>query len=598
MGAQPLYRLDLDAWEGGRRSDAASVSFGIRRVAVRLTERGHALFEVNGRPLLVRGAGWASDVLLRHDPLRDAAQLDYVLDLGLNTVRFEGMIERDDFLARCDREGLLVIAGWCCCDHWEKWDAWKPEDYEVANESLRSQIRRLRNHASLIAFWYGSDFPPPPRVEEAYLDVLREERWPNAVSSSAADKPTPVTGPSGMKMAGPYDWVPPSYWLEDRERGGAFGFATEVSPGPAPPPLESLRRMLGPEHLWPPDDDWKLHAGLQEFHSLEIFTSALAARYGAPRDAADFAKKAQLACYEAERAMFEGYARNKYVATGVIQWMLCNGWPSLIWHLFDWYLRPGGGYYGAKKALGELHVQYSYDDRSVVVVNDGWRDHPGLELSAELRNLDLERRFAARAALDVGADGVVRALTLPEPAGLSPTHFLDLRLSDAAGSCVARNFYWLSTQPDVLDRETAIWFTTACSRHADFSALGDLAPATLRASFSVAAPQRAGEPREAVASERLGARQDASITLENAGASLAFFVELRVTRGAGGDDVLPILWDDNYVTLLPGERRTLRASWPLSALAGARPALALSGWNLAPQILAPNGAVVAAGAGS
>ncbi len=67
--------------------------------------------------------------------------------------------------------------------------------------------------------------------------------------------------------------------------------------------------------------------------------------------------------YEGERAMFEAYGRNKYTSTGVVQWMLNNAWPSIIWHLYDWYLRPGGGYFGTKKACEPLHVQYSYDDQ-------------------------------------------------------------------------------------------------------------------------------------------------------------------------------------------------------------------------------------------
>ena len=80
--------------------------------------------------------------------------------------------------------------------------------------------------------------------------------------------------------------------------------------------------------------------------------------------------------YDTERAMFESYSRNKYVSTGVIQWMLNNAWPSMIWHLYDYYLDTGGGYFGAKKACEPLHVQYSYDDQCVVVVNSTYHPSP------------------------------------------------------------------------------------------------------------------------------------------------------------------------------------------------------------------------------
>ncbi|HEX5063613.1 MAG TPA: glycoside hydrolase family 2 TIM barrel-domain containing protein, partial [Kofleriaceae bacterium] len=241
MGEPALYELELDVTTGSNGHSAVSdrdrFAFGIREVTSKLTERGHARFEVNGKPLLVRGAGWAPDLLLRRDRARDFAQLQYLKDMNLNCVRFEGMLERAEVLEWCDREGILVIAGWCCCDCWEKWDKWSEQNYRVAAESLRSQIRRVRRHPSMLTWWYGSDFPPPARVERAYLDVLAEERWPNAWQSSAANKPTELTGPSGLKMEGPYEYVPPSYWLEDTARGGAFGFATEISPGVAIPPI-------------------------------------------------------------------------------------------------------------------------------------------------------------------------------------------------------------------------------------------------------------------------------------------------------------------------------------------------------------------------
>jgi exo-1,4-beta-D-glucosaminidase len=124
--------------------------------------------------------------------------------------------------------------------------------------------------------------------------------------------------------------------------------------GPAVPPIESLKEMLPPEHLWPIDDWWNFHAGGNEFKDITVFTEALDRRYGQAQDAEDFAFKSQVMSYEGVRAMFEGYSRNKYTSTGVIQWMLNNAWPSMIWHLYDYYLRPGGGYFGTKKALEPL----------------------------------------------------------------------------------------------------------------------------------------------------------------------------------------------------------------------------------------------------
>ena len=361
LGAQNLYTLALTADVEGRESDRQQVRFGIQQMTSELTDKGHRLFKVNGKRILVRGGGWASDMLLREASTeRLRAELRYTREMGLNTIRLEGKLETDEFYDLADEYGILVMPGWCCCDQWELWDKWDAEDYRVGPASLRDQILRLRNHPSVLAWFNGSDFPPPAKVEKSYLDVLKELRWSKPILSNATDAPGPVSGPSGVKMRGPYDYVPPSYWLTDTKNGGAFGFATEMGPGAAVPPIESLRTMLPADRLWPMNEFWMFHAGGDEFKDLKLFTQALEARYGKATTAEDYARKAQALAYEGQRAMFEAFGRNKYEATGVIQWMLNNAWPSMIWHLYDYYLRPGGGYFGTKQACEPLHVQYWY----------------------------------------------------------------------------------------------------------------------------------------------------------------------------------------------------------------------------------------------
>src|SRR5258707_9997838 len=184
-------------------------------------------------------------------------------------------------------------------------------------------------------------------------------------------------------MRGPYEYVPRSSGLLDAKNGGAFGFDTEVSPGAAVPPIESLKEMLPAEHLWPMDAFWMFHAGGQEFATLKLFTSALEGRYGKATSAEDYARKAQALTYEGQRAMFEAFGRNKYTATGVIQWMLNNAWPSMILHLYDYYQVPAGGYFGPKKTMEPVHVQDSYDDNSVAVVKNTFEARAGGKGSAE-----------------------------------------------------------------------------------------------------------------------------------------------------------------------------------------------------------------------
>jgi exo-1,4-beta-D-glucosaminidase len=316
------------------------------------------------------------------------ADLHYVRDMGLNTIRLEGRIDRDEFFNKTDELGILVMPGWTCCDAWERWKSWTPETRAIAAASMKDQAQRLRNHPSVFVWLYGSDNPPPADVEQMYLKILKENEWPNPSVSSASEQPTRVTGKSGVKMTGPYEYVPPVYWLADKKAGGAYGYNTETSPGPAIPPRESLERFIPKDHLWPIDDVWNYHSGKERFTTVNVFTDGLTRRYGAATSLDDYERKAQAMTYDGERAMFEAYGRNKYTATGVIQWMLNNAWPSLIWHLYDYYLVPAGGYFGTKKAMEPVHVQYSYDDGSVVVVNSTYEALAGMKVSAKIFNID------------------------------------------------------------------------------------------------------------------------------------------------------------------------------------------------------------------
>jgi exo-1,4-beta-D-glucosaminidase len=270
--------------------------------------------------------------------------------------------------------------------------------------------------------------------------------------------------------------------------------------------------------------------------------------------------------YEGERAMFEAYGRNKYESTGVIQWMLNNAWPSLIWHLYDWYLRPGGGYFGTKKACEPLHVQYSYDDRSVVVVNSLNRAFTGHKVTARVYTLGVEERFSRTAAVAIAADGVARAFTIPELAGSPDAYFLRLSLKDSTGKVVSDNFYWLSTKPDISDWSKTNGCYTPIQSYADFTSLAKL-------------PKAAVTVRSR--SEMQGPDEFERVTVENTGKSLAFFVRLGIE--ADGRDVAPVIWSDNYISLMPGERRALTATVHRRDLRGSTAKVRISGWNVAAQ---------------
>lgn len=571
MGTPNLYKLQMRFAIDGRDSDNAETDFGIREITSELDSKDHRLFRINGKKILIRGGGWAMDMWKPKSEQRLEDEFRYVEGMGLNTIRLEGMLETKEFFDLADRKGILVMAGWTCA-LWETWPQWKQDQVDIAEQSLRSQILRLRSHPSILMWVNGSDYPPPPNIEKMYLDIEKEYLWPNPVISSVTAQDTPISGKTGVKETGPYDYVVPPFWLEETddgalERGGAFGFNTETGPGPAIPPIETLEQVLPKEHLWPVDDWWTFHAGLHDFKNFNIFIKNLNQRYGEAQNLDDFLMKSQLMRYEAVRAMYEAFNRNKYTSsTGVIAWLLNNSWPSFIWNLYDYELRVAGGYFGAKNALEPLHPMYAYDDHGIWVTSSQYVDAKKVRLTAEVYDLKMKKLFSRQETLDVPADSSNRAFILPEIADLTPVYFLKLALNDSSGKLVGSNFYWFSSKPETITHGTINLGDGFAKTFADFRGLSELPKTTIKASA-----QTAQEHGEIVT----------HITLRNDDANLAFFVRLNLRTCGDSKEILPIVWSDNYVSLLPGEVREVTASYRAPQAEPVR--VDLYGWNVSPM---------------
>lgn len=560
MGAHPLERLTVRFVSNGRVSDTASARVGIREATSELTAKGARLFRVNGKPILIRGGGWSQDMMMRVDHENLRQEIRMVKDMHLNAIRQEGKLEVNEFYRLTDQDGILVLAGWCCCDQWEHWQNWTPEDHQVANASLRSQMLRLRHHASLLVWLNGSDHHPPADVERAYLNVEKETGWPNAIISAASADNTTVSGPSGVKMSGPYNYVAPSYWYVDTKHGGAFGFNTETSPGPAIPQPSSLVKFLPSQDRWPIDKVWDYHAGGGDFMNVNVFNDAMRATYGFPNSMDAYSRVAQTMAYDGERAMFEAYGRNKYNSTGVIQWMLNNAWPSIIWHLYDYYLNTGGGYFGTKKACEPLHVQYSYDDHSIYAVSSLPVVTPSLRVQVDVYDFNLKSVFHQTKSIDLAADGSQRVLDIPDIVfqPQQSLHFIRLEMKNASGKIVSRNFYWIPSKLTVFDWTKTKYTYTPAIAYANMQALRTLPKSQIRATLTVA-------------------NHELHVHLDNPSRALAFQVEVQGFT-ADGKPILPLLWSDDFVELMPGEHRDLTAALP-KATAADQVSVVANGWN-------------------
>jgi exo-1,4-beta-D-glucosaminidase len=572
LGPQNLYTCHLRFLLRGTVSDEVTFRFGVRKIESGLNDEDpdtgeqYRWFRINNQTIMIKAAGWSYDMLLKYSTARWRQEMQYIRDLNLNGIRLEGTMENQSFYDLADEYGIMIMAGWACGNQWESWKTWSPENFRVAMASLDSQMRALRNHPSVFLWMNASDLQPPRRIERRQYIIERADRWPNPVISNADYSPSQVTGISGVKMKGPYQWEPPIFWYSNRDNGGAFGFATEISIGPEVPPMETLTSEFQKDPVpWPIDSNWTLHMGGAEFSQLDIVTDALNRRYGQATSAADYVRKSQVQNYECTRAMFEAYEANKNktdgtASTGLVQWQLNKAWPSLHWQLYDWYLRPGGAYFGAKKGAELLHIQWDYGFQNEVrVINDYYQNQTGLVADAQVFDFDLTLRYHNSVVLDASPDSSNVALRIPKLPNLSKTYFVKLQLKDSAGRVLSDNFYWYSAVPDQVPVECE-WQCLA-AQFADLRALQTLGLLTVRHL------------------DNLGS-DSATVTLTNDSRGLAFLIRVRITNNE--KEVLPVLWTDNYVSLLPGESRTVKASFEPGALpAGA--VVQVDGFNVNPN---------------
>jgi exo-1,4-beta-D-glucosaminidase len=619
LGGQPLYHLAADVRVGGQTSDQYAEDFGIRTVTSDLTPvvagkthapHGYRRFMVNGVPLVIRGGGWSPDMFMRYNPQNIHDQLAYVKNLGLNTLRFEGNLPPDDMFAQMDRAGILAMPGWQCCDRWEDPIAKWPEALRTNAGNQATRVAQwLRNHPSVFTWFQGSDEAPDATKEAIYLSAFAAADWQTPQVASAEYKSSPKLGPSGAKE-GPYNYVPPAYWWAGgpetagddptfTNTGSAWGYDTETSAGNTVPTQDSLNRFLTPAEqrdIWDPSTTNGPGTGPDLFHvapsyagytktaRMGQYNTPLWNRYGHWTDMASYQKIAQMGGYEVTRAQFEAYlGRSKDPANpspGVIYWMLNKAWPSLHWNIYNYDFDQPGVYFGALKAGEPVHIMYDYADGSVKVANLTHARQDGLTASARIIDLNGTVRGERRVAVSGLASQDVQTVLTPQvPSNISRTYFVELTLKRRDGGTVSRNVYWLSTKPDAVDWSKTLGQGSGAvfqpGGYADLTGLQSLPAATVQATAST---------------RREGADAITTVTIRNTGKGSvpAVFTRADVRRGKadghrlGGDDqVLPVSWSDNYVTLWPGQSQTLTARYRAADLRGSSPVVTLGGRNIA-----------------
>lgn len=579
FGTPNLYSLRLEFKVKNKVTDIKEVRFGIRQITDYINKDGFRGYKLNGKNILIRGGGWTDHIFLNQSKKDLEAQIEYAVNMHLNAIRMEGFWgESSDIYNLCDEKGILIMAGWSA--QWEWKNVFGKEDDEfggiksaadmaTAAQSFKDQVNWLRNHPSIYVWVYGSDKLPRPELEKAYLEILAKYDTTRPFLASAKENKSTLTGLTAVKMRGPYDYVPPVYWFVDTTYGGAFGFNTETGPGPQVPRTESLEKMLSPDSLWPINGEWYYHCSRGMFKHLDRYNEAIDKRLGTPMGLPDYERKAQYTNYEAMRAMFEAFGAFKFKATGVIQWMYNSAWPKMWWQLYDYYLNPTGAFYGAQKACEPIHIELNPANNRIYVVNSTLQNINNLRFVARIYNFDLTTRYELNGICVAEPNSSILVGTIPQIDSLSSTYFVDLRLLKG-GKTLSSNFYALSTSADLLDWGKSTWYVTPEKSFADLKRLNELPQTTLKVKHRF---------------EIRGKRQLIKVELHNPSNHLAFMVYLAVKNIRTKDPVLPIFWDENYISLLPSESRSVTGYFYLDKQSYKELALEISGWNIETKLL-------------
>lgn len=588
-GEQPLYDLALEFRIKGVTSAQESTTFGIRKITKELyvhQEWPGLRVHINGQKVFSRGGWLQPDLLFDWDLKRIEAEVRYLVHANFTTVTFEDLpMPPDEFLEACDRHGLLFwncfygslwaspTAGW---DEFPDPPTYKdnpfkqryakslpperytnyPLDHDLLERCTVDIIKRFRNHPSLIVYSCMGEGNPGKDVYERWRKQVRALD-PTRLSIISADLkyrlpwldedwPTGVDDAASSKIRELKDYY-------EHVRGGEeWMFSTEIPFLASLPPVDSLRRFIPdlwdaqPGPVFPLNATWAHHGANSYFKNFDTFSRRM---YGEPENLEDYCMKGHLVTAEHHRAVSEAVNHRLWdITSGSWEWKVNSSFPDVQWQIYDWYLRPMVSLYYYRLAFEPLHLQYSYLDRKVTLLNQTLKPQADLEAQAQLYDLNGKLLWENKAPAQIAPNTYADLFSVPALNELTPVYFLRLVLKGSFGGTVSRNFYWLSTADAAnfmdLMKLPAVRLDVDCA-----TVRGDLETVT-------------------------------TVRLKNATDQVAFFTHVALLRAEHGEEVLPVRWDDNYFSLVPGESREVRAIHATADLKGVIPTVDVNGWNV------------------
>ena len=523
-GDPNLYPVSISFVADGAESDSTSFKTGIRQFIY--SEDGEVLkIWINGRRFIPRGGNWGfAESMLRYRSREYDAALRYHRDENFNMIRnWVGQVGDESFYDAADRFGVVIWQ-----DFWlaNPWDGPDPDDSDLFLANARDYLLRIRNHASLGIFCGRNEGFPPQTIDEGLRNLVGTLEPGSHYISSSADGP--VSG------HGPYRVEPLRYYFDHAptKLHSEMGSPNVVE-------MDDLRRTMPEAAMWPQGYQWPLH----DYHEQNPFTTAVEKQYGSANSVRQWDSFAQFVDYDSYRGMFEGQSKNRL---GLLIWMSHPAWPSLLWQTYDYFFDTDAGYYGARKGAEPLHIQWNASTNAVEVVNYSAGDQPDLSAHAEVIDIDGSVKWEKTATIDSHEDSTKSPIELEFPGGLSRTHFIRLALT-RNGQVVSSNFYMRGLN------------------EGDYQGIRDLSAAKIKAKTHI---------------KRKGSQWTITTELHNVSKVPALMVRLKAIRSKSGDLIVPALFSQNYIAMMPGEKQTISISLLDADTRGEHPAIRVDGFNL------------------
>ena len=205
-----------------------------------------------------------------------------------------------------------------------------------------------------------------------------------------------------------------------------------------------------------------------------------------------------------------------------------------------------GNYWGAKKACEPIHIQWNCYNNDISIVNTTLETVKGYRAKIEVYDLNgLKNNDISGGVEDITSapNSVVNIYNLntsgkKKLSTMQGMFLLKLSLFDDEGEMVSENTYWKTTLGSTRD---------------DYRKLNDIPQADVSSEFSIV--------------EADGTTIRATATLKNHSNTPAFAIRLRLVDDKN-QRILPVIMDDNYITLLPGESKTIDMEFENQNIAG------------------------------